>query len=134
MSLELPPKDLAEAFDRFEAISAIKAVYDASDRQMVERLLEISKGTLKVDQSVAYRVFYVAAQYLKMSPAVHRVKEHDRTVLGDMKEPIKELLNTQEVEDQTAGGGLGIDVPPGAIAKPRQTPYTSHQVWRCPAP
>ena len=51
--------------------------------------------------SEAYRIFIAGARYLQDSPAINRVKQHDRTVLGDFKAAIDGLLQRLAGEESS---------------------------------
>ena len=89
---------LEDAIAAFKNIPAIKGIYTATDDLFVTQLLELTKG--KTPDGVGfYRIWITAYRYLQQSPAIWRVKKHDRTELGNPEEALLMLRQMQQAED-----------------------------------
>lgn len=86
------------AFTELIKIPALKVVYDPADEGFLRSLLTSQAG-VKAGQPF-YRRWIVAAYYLELSPAIHRVTKHDRTTLGNYAIPISFLKTMQATEDE----------------------------------
>jgi hypothetical protein len=100
----------SEAIALFQIIPAVAAVYTPAHNGFVDVLLEATKGTTKDDPPQDfYRVWMAAYRYLQQSPALFRIKRHDRTELGSYESPLAMLLEQQLTEDTLND----LIVPPG---------------------
>lgn len=101
---------LQDAIAFIKTIPAVGAVYSLGDDPFLATLLEATKGRTREDPPRDfYRVWIAAYRYLQQSPALHRVKRHDRTELGSYASPLSMLLEQQATEDAMHQ----LIVPPG---------------------
>lgn len=104
--------DRSEALALFKTIPAVTAVYTAAHDPFVVTLLEATKGQTRDEPPKDfYRVWMTAYRYLQQSPALYRVKKHDKTELGDYKQPLAMLLEQQANEDALND----LLIPPGQL-------------------
>lgn len=100
----------SEALALFKTIPAVAAVYTAAHDPFVNVLLEATKGQTRDEPPRDFfRVWMTAYRYLQQSPALYRVKKHDKTELGDYKQPLAMLLEQQANEDALND----LLIPPG---------------------
>lgn len=110
--------DKTQAIAFFKTIPAIAAVYTDTHDPFVDQLLEVTKGETP-DGATFYRVWITAYRYLQQSPALWRIKRHDRTELGSYQNPL-EFLKEQQASEDLANE---LKIPSGqeAIAPSAQT-------------
>lgn len=110
--------DKVAALALFKIIPAVQVVYTDAHDPFVNVLLELTKGSTRdKPPKDFYRAWMTAYRYLQQSPALHRVKKHDKTELGTYENPLAMLLEQQATEDALndliipEGQGSGSDEP-----------------------
>lgn len=88
------------ALTLFKSIPAVSVVYTDTHDGFVSVLLDQTKGLTRDEPPQDfYRVWMAAYRYLQQHPALHRVKKHDKTELGNYESPLEMLLEQQATED-----------------------------------
>lgn len=100
MTAESPiPTNVEDALSFLLGIPAIAEVFEEKDRPYLINLLALNTGKLK-DGSVGFKVFAVAATYLRSIPDLHFLEVHDGTRLGDIQPMIESFEAQQTAIDE----------------------------------